>query len=176
MSSYRVRTLVLVGAVLALLSVGTGTAAAKARTGAVTDPVEGLGASRDLVRVTASYDPANGTMRARVRFSRPLAPGTLVHMWFRSDRSGACRGKASDIRFQVRTDAGLPSFEVVRDRPAGFSEGRRKVSADRRELILAFGTPMVARLDLRCVHAETLDDAPRSKKVYDRLNKPIVLK
>ncbi len=161
---------------ITFLSVGVGAALAKPRSGSATDPVEGLAASRDLVRVIASYDPANGNLRARVRFSRPITPGTMVQLWFRADRSRACRGSVRDIRFHARTAKGLPSFEVLRERPEGFSEGVRKVSRDGRELILSFGTPAVAKLDLRCVYAVTRQDTARGGTVYDKLNAPVYLR
>ena len=173
MGSKGSRTLVVV-ALLALLALAVPAAWAKPRTGTVTDPVERLGRGRDIVRIAASYDPANGNMRARVRFATPIVDGTLVSVWFRP--SQACRASARDIRFEASTQASLPSFEVTRQRPAGFSEGVRKVSRDRRELILTFGTPMLGKLDLRCVYAETRDAAPASKKVYDTLNKPLLLR
>ena len=161
---------------IAFLALGVGAASAKPRTGTVTDPVEGLPASRDIVRVIASYDAAKGDFRARVRFSRPLTAGTAVHLWFRSDRSRSCRGSGRDIRFAARTESGFPTFEVERARPAAASEGLRKFSADRRELILSFGTPMLAKLDLRCVYAVTKEDRASATTVFDKLNAPLFLR
>ena len=170
------RALALVVACFTFLVVGVGTAAAKPRAGTATDPVEGLPASRDFTRISASYDPTTGNFNARIRFSRPLTPGTMVQLWFRADRSRSCRGSGRDIRFEARTQTGFSSFEVIRDRPAAASEGLRKFSPDRRELILAFGTPLLAKLDLRCVYAVTKLDGVPSSQVFDKLNAPLFLR
>ncbi len=170
------RALAPIVGIFAFLAVGVGAAAAKPRIGTANDPVEGLPASRDFTRINASYDPTTGNFTARIRFSRPLTAGTMVQLWFRADRSRSCRGSARDIRFEARTQSGFSSFEVIRDRPAAASEGLRKFSSDKRELILAFGTPLLTKLDMRCVTAVTKPDGPRTSAVFDTLNAPLFLK
>jgi hypothetical protein len=149
---------------LAALAASPPGAGAAVRAGSVGDPADrppdvSGGPSRmpDLEQLRIGYDQEAGALTATVRFYQPVdvtAAGQRVYVGIGLPAArGGCSPGDAQVGADVAPAAGRSTYFV-----SGFTgpgDGTLSVSADKREMTLAFTSLQIARKDYRCFNAFT---------------------
>jgi len=161
----------------AVLTLATGAAWAKVRTGTVTDPREAsLPEGRDIQQVTASYDDRAGTFSVVVRFYGAIAAASgtsaaVMTVEFGPQGAAACvPARPNTVVFLADLDPNRTTATVTSPRSAQPLPGTKGVSADRREVRLSASRTSLAGMDLRCaqVTVRVVGEAD-----FDHLERPV---
>ena len=135
-----------------------------------TDPVDSAGGplSSDIESARAVYDPAGGRVAVVVRFYGSVAGAQRDRIDVLMAPTADCSG-SRDAGIWFSTDT--QSAPVRSYGGSELATGSKRISDDGREVLLAWSSPRIANLPLRCLEVQTghQEQSWDAYVVYDRL-------